>query len=440
MSHYFIAWEFAGHQCTAISGMVAGWSVRVRSIFQSIDRISNGAHQVNAKDRQLRTTLTQWQCTRSGNLLFPIKKGDWHTGCIGINETTIRDTKAEFLEMSIARFIKEIAGDAETLRDLGEGDAHDLFAAMLDGGVPDLELGACLCALRTKRESATELLGFYRAASERVYLLKPPPTPLRPLVFATYGGARLEPNLLPLLVLLLKRMGVPVLLHGTLEGGGRVASAYILRALGVLPGGSLAHAQKSLDEDLLAFVPTAVLCPGLANMLALRSRLGISNPAHSLVTLLDPIEGSGLRMVSANQPRRLEQLEEFLIATGFDALLMKSTEGEPFANPKQRPRIKFFRRGETTVLFEEEMQSARGVTSQPSAADATATALWVKQAMAGQVPIPYPLVNQLACCLYASGYTEDMNQAKAIAAVEAGGLSPQIHGRSSEAAHSRTIA
>lgn len=341
--------------------------------------------------------------------------------------------------MSIARFIKEMVSDAESAGELNEGDAHDLFAAMLDGGVPDLELGACLCALRMKHESATELLGFYRAASARVYLLKPPATALRPLVFATYSGARHEPNLLPLLVLLLQRMGVPVLLHGTLEGGGRVASAYILRELGVLPGASLAQAQKSLDEELLAFVPTAVLCPGLANLLSLRSRLGVSNPAHGLVTLLDPFESGGLRVVCADQRPQLEKLETFLLATGIDALLMKSTEGEPFANPKQRPRIKFFRQGEGVVLFEEEMLSARGSLSQPSAIDAGATAGWVKQAMASQVPIPHPLVNQLACCLYASGYTDDMNQAKAIAAVEAGGLTPQVHGHDSDGAHSRAI-
>ena len=357
--------------------------------------------------------------------------------CIDLTSTRIRTGRNLANTMSIARFIKEIASDADSASDLSEGDAHDLFAAMLDGGVPDLELGACLCALRMKRESAAELLGFYRAASERVYMLKPPATALRPLVFATYSGARHEPNLLPLLVLLLQRMGVPILLHGTLEGGGRVASAYILRELGVLPGGSLAQAQKSLDEELLAFVPTAVLCPGLANLLSLRSRLGVRNPAHNLVTLLDPFESGGLRIVCADKPQELEKLEAFLQATGFDALLMKSTEGEPFANPKQRPRIKFFRQGESIVLFEEEMLSARTSLSQPAAIDAAATAGWVRQAMAGQVPIPHPLVNQLACCLYASGYTDDMNQAKAIAAVEAGGLAPQVHGRSADGAHTR---
>lgn len=268
--------------------------------------------------------------------------------------------------MSIVRFIKELTSDADACRELSEEDAHDLFAAMLDGGVPDMELGACLSVLRMKHESASELHGFYRAASERVYVLKPPATALRLLIFATYCGARQEPNLLPLLVLLLRRMGVPVLVHGTLEGG-------------------------------------------------------------------------GLRMVGADHPRQLAQQEAFLLVTGFDALLIKCTEGEPFANPKQRPRIKFFRQGEAVVLFEEEMHSTRGTTSQPSAVDAAATAAWVKQAMAGQVPIPHPLVNQLACCLYASGYTDDMNQAKAIAAVEAGGLTPQIHERSIDGGHSRTV-
>jgi len=333
--------------------------------------------------------------------------------------------------MNVSGCIKEIAS-ADGAHDLSEQDAHDLFAAMLDGGVADLELGACLTALRMKSESAVEMLGFYRAASERIYALRPPATGLRPLVFGSYNGARREANLLPLLVLLLQRIGVPVLLHGTLEGGGRIASVYILRELGVLPSGSLAQAQKSLDDDLLAFVPTAVLCPGLADLLSLRNRMGIRNPAHNLANLLDPFEGAGLRVISAGEPVLLEKIEAFLAATGYDALLLRSTEGEAFANPRQRPRILFFRQGEGTALFEEEMAPARTLPSEPASIEAAATALWIRQALAGEVPVPHPLVNQLACCLFASGYTDDMNQAKAIAAVEAGSLMPSARNRAAE--------
>ena len=340
--------------------------------------------------------------------------------------------------MSIARYIRELTDGSDDGCALNEEDAHGLFAAMLDGGVPELELGACLMALRIKAGSVAELLGFYRAVSERLYTLRPPATSLRPLIFATYNGARNEPNLLPLLVLLLQRMGIPVLLHGTLEANGRVASVYILRELGILPSASLAHAQKSLDEELLAFVPTAVLCPGLANLLSLRSRLGVRNPAHHLVKLLDPFQGAGLRVVSVGQALHLAAAEAFLSATGFDALLLRSTEGEPFANPRQRPKIQLFRHGEANVLFEGELAPAKHIPSQPASIEAAATAQWIAQALAGQVPVPHPLVNQLACCLYASGYSEDMNQAKAIAAVEAGGLTPSPSGRSAEGMTRRT--
>ena len=333
--------------------------------------------------------------------------------------------------MRVTRYIRKLSEVKDGPRDLTEEDAHDLFAAMLDGGVSDLELGACLMALRIKSGSPVELLGFYRAAAERLYTLRPPATgSLKPLVFATYNGARRQPNLLPLLVLLLQSIGITVLLHGTLEGNGRVASIYILRELGVLPSASLLHAQKALDDELLAFVPTAVLSPGLANLLSLRSRLGVRNPAHHLVTLLDPFAGAAVRVVSAGGASHLAAAKGFLAATGFDALLLQSTEGEPFANPRQRPKIHWFRDGAESVLFEEELVPAKHIPSEPHGIEAAVTAQWIRQALAGRVPVPHPLVNQLACCLFASGYTEDMNQAKAIAAVEAGGLTPAAPGPS----------
>jgi anthranilate phosphoribosyltransferase len=105
---------------------------------------------------------------------------------------------------------------------------------------------------------------------------------------------------------------------------------------------------------------------------------------------------------------------------------------------RQRPKIQLFRQGEASVLFEEELAPAKHVPSQPASIEAAATAQWIRLALAGRVPVPHPLVNQLACCLYAAGYTENMNQAKAIAAVEASGLAPSSPGRSAEAMRRRT--
>ena len=322
--------------------------------------------------------------------------------------------------MNFANYIKEIGRGAHAAADMSEHDAQQLFGAMLDGGVPDLELGAILIALRVKSESLAELVGFYSALSERLFRLRAPAGKPKPVVLPSYNGARHQPNLLALLVLLLQRFGVPVLIHGPLTGNGRIATAYILRELGVMPCASLAQAQEALDNGAIAFVPTAVLAPGLTDLLSLRARLGVRSSAHSLAKLMDPFETESVRIVSVSHPPYLETMREFLFATGGHALLLRSTEGEAFANPKRRPRIEYFRDSVAQILFEAEAGPMKSIPTLPAAIDAVTTAAWIKGALIGESPVPLPIVNQLACCLYASGYTNDMNQAKAIVAVEIG--------------------
>ena len=69
-----------------------------------------------------------------------------------------------------------------------------------------------------------------------------------------------------------------------------------------------------------------------------------------------------------------------------------------------------------------EKESLRALPNLPEAADAVATARWIRRVLDKQVPLPKPIANQLASLLYASGYADDLNQAKAIVAVEATGL------------------
>ena len=183
--------------------------------------------------------------------------------------------------MSFAHYIKELGRGAQGARDLARDEASVLYGAMLDQSVPELELGAIIVALRVKGEAVDEMQGFLDAVDSRTEKLRLPPGRARPVVLPTYNGARKEANLTPLLALLLQRFGVPVLVHGLLEGYGRVTSAQIFRELGVMPAGSATQAQAMLDEKGLAFVPLSALCPGVHNLLALRSRLG--NPCRTRI-------------------------------------------------------------------------------------------------------------------------------------------------------------
>ena len=81
--------------------------------------------------------------------------------------------------MSFGQIIRQLARGQPIGADLSEEDSHALCAAMLDGGVPDLELGALLTALRVKGESPAELLGFHRAVAQRLYPLQAPASRLR---------------------------------------------------------------------------------------------------------------------------------------------------------------------------------------------------------------------------------------------------------------------
>jgi anthranilate phosphoribosyltransferase len=322
--------------------------------------------------------------------------------------------------VSYATYLKALAQAGNDGRDLAPDDAAGLFGAMLDGGVPELELGALLLALHLKGESPSELLGGYLALCERVHRLEPPAGEVRTVVIGTYGGARRHPNLTPLVALLLRRMGVPVLVHGGLEGRGAVASAYILRELGVLPRGTLGQAQGALDRERIAFVPTAVLAPGLASLLALRSRLGVRSTAHLLAPLIDPLPGASVRLVGARGPGELALLRELFLATGEAAIVLLGTDGEPFADPRRRPRIERFADGVAQPLFDEE--HAPVDAAPPETLEARATAAYIRKVLEGGAPLPLPIANELACCLLAAGVTADLNEAKALAALHLHGL------------------
>ncbi len=327
--------------------------------------------------------------------------------------------------MNYTHIIREIGRGSAGARDMSREEAQLLYGAMLDGGVPDLELGAIAIALRMKGESNEEMVGFLSAARERLHSLRRPQGRIRPVVIPSYNGARKSANLTPLLALLLQRFGVPVLVHGLIEGYGRVTSAQIFRefSLGsLLPCTSHAQAQQAMDEHGLAYVPLSVLSPGLNDQLALRARLGLRNSAHSLVKMLDPFKGEGLMLAAATHPDYIDTMRDVLSAVGTRALLLRGTEGEPFANPKRRPRIEYLHDDVADVLFEAEHDSLKTLPHLPETCDAKATVDWMRRVLAGEYPLPQPLANQLACCLYASGYADDFNQAKAIVAVEGNGM------------------
>ena len=313
--------------------------------------------------------------------------------------------------MSYATLIRQIeAGEG-----LGYVEARALGAALLDGGVPELETAAFLIAFNRYDPGVDAWLGLHAALAERLPDFVVPSGPFRTVVLPTYHGVRTHPHLTPLLALLLKSFGIPVLIHGVLEGGGGTAAAYVLRELGIMPCATVAQVNSHLPDDGIAFAPVALLSPGLASLLALRSRLGIDGWVTRLAALADVAGDHSVRVIPVSSSAEIAPTREVLEAMGGHALLLQGCEGEAFADPLQRPDMVLVQDGQGQPVYE--AQSSASAPANLPEVDARATGAWIDKIMRDHLHLPLPIRNQLAVCLYAAGYTEDLNQARAITAI-----------------------
>lgn len=309
--------------------------------------------------------------------------------------------------MDYRTIIKEIGRGKNHARDLDADTARELYNRMLNGEVPELELGGILIALRIKGEGEAEMRGFYDAVQRHTLRLTPPVARPMPIVIPSYNGARRQANLTPLLAILLNKLGFPVLVHGVSEDPTRVLTETIFTLLGVEPTLHAGQAQARLEGHQPVFMPVRALCPPLENQLALRWRMGVRNSAHTLAKLITPFEeGAALRLSSVSHPEYLSKVALFFADIGGRALLMHGTEGEVYANPQRCPQLNLIDSQGERILYqrqEDVLQVANGV-----AKDAESTARWTEHCLSGREAVPQSLKIQLAACLVATDVAETL--------------------------------
>jgi hypothetical protein len=87
------------------------------------------------------------------------------------------------------------------------------------------------------------------------------------------------------------------------------------------------------------------------------------------------------------------------------------------ADAARRARVEFFDAGMEQVLCEADTACLPGAAPGIDAG-AAALAAWTRKALSGEAPIPPSTMSQLACCLFACGYAGDLNEARAVVALE----------------------
>ena len=301
--------------------------------------------------------------------------------------------------MGIAVYLKEIGRGKDGARPLSRAQAADLFGQVLDRSVTDLEIGAFCLAMRIKGETPEEMAGFLDAITPRMRRVAANTRPL--VVLPSYNGARKLPLLTPLLALLLARAGLPVLIHGAPTESSRIFVSNVLDAL--LPPAFPAIKRIVFDEGTsigiapgeVAFAATDALCPPLARLLDVRRVVGLRNPAHSLVKLMNPCDGPAVIVGSYTHPEYAQSMAALFELVGATALLLRGTEGEPVADLRRMPPMEGFVHGQRALLQEAKRSTEVAAVDLPTAIDPQSTADYTHAVLIGAAPLPESIALQV---------------------------------------------
>jgi anthranilate phosphoribosyltransferase len=313
--------------------------------------------------------------------------------------------------MSIAKYIKEIGRGKEGARSLTREQAADLLGLILNGGVSDLEIGAFCIAMRIKGESPQEMAGFLDAVHARLARLA---LDQPVVVIPSYNGARKLPGLTTLLAALLAREGAKrgfaVLMHGCTTEAARVPTQAVYEAVypqnhmknKALPPATIEEfATELIAHGMPIWLSTAQLSPALQRLLDVRRTVGLRNPAHSLVKLMNPTQRQDALIISSyTHPEYLSSMTETLQLTGSHAMLLRGTEGESVADARRRPRMDGFVNGQPIALCDMQEGSLASLPDLPKTCDAAATALYTQQVLSNEKPVPAPIAAQVEHILH----------------------------------------
>jgi hypothetical protein len=138
---------------------------------------------------------------------------------------------------------------------------------------------------------------------------------------------------------------------------------------------------------------------------------GWRNSAH--IAAVDPAFEGQVCACAARERGAAGPARHVLRTTGLPALLLRSTDGEPFADPRRRPKIEFVRWGARSTGNSGEGAGSRW--REPATIDTHATAGWIRQRSreGRRFPIPGQSARLLSLRMQVH---RDMYQAKAIAA------------------------
>jgi len=202
---------------------------------------------------------------------------------------------------------------------LSAEEAHNAFAAMLDGAGTDEEISAFLVALADRGETATEIAAAAKAMRERAIPVKAPANAID--VCGTGGDGHHTLNVSTAVALVVAACGVPVAKHGNRAASSKAGGADTLEALGVTLAISPEVAEKQLTDMGICFLFAQNHHPALKRMGPIRKAIGRRTIFNLLGPLASPA-GVKRQLVGVAKPELVPIYAEAIAQLGMEHVMI----------------------------------------------------------------------------------------------------------------------
>jgi anthranilate phosphoribosyltransferase len=158
------------------------------------------------------------------------------------------------------------------------------------------------------------------------------------------------------------------------------------------------------------------MCPGLKRLLDVRKVVGLRNPGHSVVKLMQPGLGDNLVISSYTHPEYAHSMAQTFALMQMNALLSRGLEGESVADPRRTAQVDGFIRGERIELQAQQAGTLSAVPGLPEGIDLDSTVDYTRRVLDGTAPVPDAIARQVEqvlrlCALISSPTPVDLAQA-----------------------------
>ncbi|MCK4577857.1 MAG: anthranilate phosphoribosyltransferase [Candidatus Marinimicrobia bacterium] len=182
--------------------------------------------------------------------------------------------------------MKELLDRVIRRQDLSMEEARDLMFRIMSGEFSDIQIAGFLVALRSKRETPSEIAGFVQAMREKMVKV---PIQVDAIDMCGTGGDALGTfNVSTAASFVVAGAGVPVAKHGNRSITSNCGSADVLDELGVdiaLPPEKVARA---IEEIGIGFMFAPSLHPAMKHVMPARKSLGVRTVFNILGPLCNP--------------------------------------------------------------------------------------------------------------------------------------------------------